>query len=407
MTSALTWLDYSDHDRRRALELIKQFREQDTRDELGIGTIRDAISDILFPGTSTIQTRVRYFLLVPWTYLQLEAKRIPSAAIRERARREELKLVPALLASDDPEGTIGRLVGDRLKILPSTIYWSGLHHWGIRLYPGHKDRYHRSLDGFYAAQSRIPRADDGERLGSARTRNWHAGIPSVPADFPSAASLRLRKVDADYLRERILTQCPRTLLAFLVDRGLEANEAEFPWEHPQLGDLPEHNQRELDHARNFSIAIHGAPLLYNLMLSELTQNGDLVEEYRAALADWLLALESILPRLHNWNLREFWALVRRQNPRISAPTELFVTRWLDLALSPTRAAIADNAAARSLIKDRELAMKRNLSRISNPRAREMWGGAAGARQLTYRWSPIVRNVVRDIKEGVEGGASNA
>jgi hypothetical protein len=197
------------------------------------------------------------------------------------------------------------------------------------------------------------------------------------------------------------------LLAFLVDRGLEANEAEFPWEHPHLGDLPEHNQRELDHARNFSVAIHGAPLLYNLMLGELTQNGDLVEEYRAALADWLLDLESILPRLHKWNNKEFWALVRGQNPRISVSTELFVTRWLDFALGRASVAIADNAAARALITDRELAMKRNLSRISNPRAREMWGGAAGARQLTYRWSPIVRNIVRDIKEGVESGARDA
>jgi hypothetical protein len=44
------------------VDVISAFREQDTRDELGLGTIRDGFANILFPGTSTIQTRARYFL---------------------------------------------------------------------------------------------------------------------------------------------------------------------------------------------------------------------------------------------------------------------------------------------------------------------------------------------------------
>jgi hypothetical protein len=56
MPSTFSWLDYSEHDRRRALDVIDQFREQETRDELGIGVIRDAFSDLFFPGTGTVQT---------------------------------------------------------------------------------------------------------------------------------------------------------------------------------------------------------------------------------------------------------------------------------------------------------------------------------------------------------------
>ena len=40
-------------DRRRTLKFIDTFRERDTRDELGIGVVRDAFSDPMFPGTST------------------------------------------------------------------------------------------------------------------------------------------------------------------------------------------------------------------------------------------------------------------------------------------------------------------------------------------------------------------
>ena len=41
------------------------FQEKESRDELGLGSVRDSFADQLFPGTSTIQTRLRYTLFVP------------------------------------------------------------------------------------------------------------------------------------------------------------------------------------------------------------------------------------------------------------------------------------------------------------------------------------------------------
>jgi hypothetical protein len=78
VASTFAWLDFSDRDRKRALDAVDLFREEDTRDELGLGVIRDALADRLFPGTSTIQTRVRYFLFVPWVFSLLKpAEREP------------------------------------------------------------------------------------------------------------------------------------------------------------------------------------------------------------------------------------------------------------------------------------------------------------------------------------------
>ena len=62
-TSTFSWLDSSEHERRAVLELVSALNEPGTLDELGIGSIRDTIADTLFPGTSTIQTRARYFLM--------------------------------------------------------------------------------------------------------------------------------------------------------------------------------------------------------------------------------------------------------------------------------------------------------------------------------------------------------
>jgi hypothetical protein len=66
--SAFGWLDYSARERRAMLEIVDLFREKGTVDELGVGTIRDAFADHLFPGTSTLHSRARYFLFIPWVY---------------------------------------------------------------------------------------------------------------------------------------------------------------------------------------------------------------------------------------------------------------------------------------------------------------------------------------------------
>src|SRR5438445_7286289 len=123
MATVFKWLDYSDHERRKALEVIDLFQEQDTRDELGIGAIRDSFADLLFPGTSTIQTRARYFLFAPWIYLILESRQTPSASIGLKARALETKLITCLSYSEDTSGVIGERAKETLQRLPSSIYW--------------------------------------------------------------------------------------------------------------------------------------------------------------------------------------------------------------------------------------------------------------------------------------------
>jgi hypothetical protein len=125
--SAFVWLDYSERERQKMLDFVDLFRKHDTRDELGIGSVRDAFADILFPGTSTIMTR---------------------------ARRAELDLVEPIERSDDSDGNIGKVGKNTLKRLPSSVYWQGLSIWGIRSFRGAPVQYHRSLDRYNAQLTR-------------------------------------------------------------------------------------------------------------------------------------------------------------------------------------------------------------------------------------------------------------
>ena len=65
MVSQLAWLDHDDAQMRQASTAIELFKEESAVHEIGIGSTRDTIADVFFPGTSVLHTRTRY-LIVPW-----------------------------------------------------------------------------------------------------------------------------------------------------------------------------------------------------------------------------------------------------------------------------------------------------------------------------------------------------
>lgn len=399
VTSSFSWLDFSDFERRRALEVISRLAEHDTVDELGIGSVRDALSEILFPATSVIHTRARYFFFVPWIYLKLEEARVSSDKIASAARKAELGLIEVLLASDDSEGTIGSRARQGLKILPSAIYWAALHRLGIRSFRGTRDRYHRSLDRFYMNRALSRRNRDEELVERFRTSNWDQHLPSPPSDFPTAVSLTLRKAEAEYLRERIVFSAPKTLYRYLVETDDPVAEADFPWEYPAVYELPTHVQEELHHAQNFSEIMHGAALLYNLMLAQLDDKEDKIAEYKEWLADWREECGERWEALDAWDTRRFWEIASMGGTRILPTTKLFIESWINLSRTTRGKNIVTNKTARDLILFRERQLKKDKSRLDNKRAREAWTGYAGVSRLVFRWE-IARQMLSDIEVGL-------
>jgi hypothetical protein len=211
--SAFAWIDHSEKQRRQILEAIDLFREKDTRDELGIAGIRDAFSDMLFPGTGALQTRARYFFFVPWMYRGFEAERVSSAEVTRKGRAFEIALIDRLADSSDPAGTIGIQARSSLQRIPSSIYWNGLKLLRVCQFPGSQAEYHRTLDRQAAVGAAVRRNDDGEVVGWV-ARAWHAALPATPAAFPSNVSLTLTVPEARYLKGRVLESHRQSLFAF-------------------------------------------------------------------------------------------------------------------------------------------------------------------------------------------------
>lgn len=410
MASSFTWLDYSEEERQKMLDILSVLKEHETRDELGIGVVRDAFSDMFFPGTSTIQTRARYFLFVPWIYRRLEEKQIPTSKIEKRARDEEVRLIYALLDSGDTNGVIGRDAKKNLRRLPSSIYWQGLEAWGVRLCHNSISDYYRSLDSFYRFGKDSLHSYEEEIDGCERHRNWHPGLPLAPDDFPAKASFSLTCEEACYLKERVLARWPNTMLAYLLDSDIPSESVHFPWDHPICPDLPEPLREKIFHARNFSEAINGAALLYNLMLAEkakasgLQDYESMVSSFEDELVIWADHIRSRKDEFDRWDYKgRFWEIVSHQGARPTGQTIQFIKEWLQMALSPTRARkIAEDDYARKLIYERERQLKRKLARLDNPEALARWSRDASQRmagQLRYRWRPA-ETIISDILLGI-------
>ncbi len=403
-SSSLGWLDSNERERRAVMELVAALNEPGTLDELGIGSIRDTIADTLFPGTSTIQTRARYFLFIPWILQQVE--RSSTRRPEELASRIQLQLCDALDQAHGPnQGVIGREAKANLQRWPLSIYWLGLARWGIRHYRG-------SIRSYFAALARPPlalastyaRAEEVEgRSDEARDparSNW-AEVPEMPAGFPDGASFTLTAEEAHFLRERIVLTHPQSYLAHILQTSAarEIPTAEAPWEHASAESAPQYLQDWLHDARLFSLVQQGATVLYNRMLAEELEDDEAVERFSVELATWSQAQEAAELELEQWDRNSMWGRLLRANPRLRRRTREFADHWYQLAAASGQQGLADQREARRLVRDRERELKGARARLTHREARDRRRGYPVSAPLLFRW-PQAQTITIDILDGL-------
>lgn len=354
------------------------FNEKEARDELGLGSVRDAISDLLFPGTSTIQTRLRYMLFVPWLY-RLAAR---SGGRSDQARRFEIQLITALLRGGETDSVIGSEARDSLKRLPSDVYWAGLLALRIRTSPG--------------GRAEFLAAGDGPGM-------WASNLPAAPDDLLDKATFRLTPEEGDFLRDRLAVSARESLFNELA-QSRDRAEASAIWLHPNRETWSPQNIAIVDHAERFAQIMNGAALLYNLMLAERAaamQASDSspwhekAAEYRKRLSTWQSDAPERLAT--GWNLAALWSLTSQTIHRVAPQTIAFVTEWAKMVQRGV--VLSDDPVARALILHRETRLKGPKARLSNDAALARWGGSSGVGILNYRWT-VVRRHLQDLADAV-------
>ncbi len=385
--SYLAWIDFDPDERRRAQTLIDLFKQPEARDELGLGSVRDAIADLLFPSTSTIQTRLRYMLFIPWIYREAQRRKGTPAERVAFARDLEFQLSEALLAGGETTGVIGRDAGRNLKRLASSVYWAGLHTLGIRPMAGTPNTFLS-----YGPES----------LRDHDLRLWSSNLPEPPEDLFETCDFDLDGEEADFLRDRFAISAKSSLLNELAIDGGDRIE-QWPW---QIGarNISDTNRAILDHAERFSGVMYGASVLYNLLLarragdnpnaSKHAEAEELCSRYTQELEDWHKELQ--LLKIDAWDVDGLFALVGRTSHNLRSPTRSFIREWIGLAQGGAISLQSDDRAI-ELLRRREHGLKRGKARLLHDGPLERWSGASGHARLDFRWG-ITRNYLTELAD---------
>ena len=208
------------------------FEDSSTVDELGIGSVRDTFSNALFPGTSTLHTRVKYFLFVPWLINDVARHRWPVERALAELRGRETRLIGALLAGEESEGVIGRDARSTLKRMPSELYWASLGHVGVR-------RWRTSISGYFRNANQHAAPGRGPRRSRTSAPNASGWPPSPDAGEPARHHvLRPGQRGGRVPQGRIADATRGSLFAWLAVHH-PASEAVWVWDHEARDDFPD------------------------------------------------------------------------------------------------------------------------------------------------------------------------
>lgn len=401
MTSLISWLDASTEENSKMRELVKLFGTPETTDDLGMGQLRDVISNSLFPGTSVLHLGARYMLLVPWAYQTAQRGTKNPEDLRKRSEESERQLI-GRFKELGVDSFIGRDAGQNVQQLPSAAYWSALRRYGIV-----------NPEADRSAIAQLMCADTPSQEGENSHYIWDPSLPKPPENFPHSETngLTLSQEEARWLQERILTTCPGTMLAHIVGLAISPEPQSWaPWVDPACRNAEGAPAQWLKDAEAFSFIHNGATILYQHLLAELSSTtfsneADALEPTQGLLKAWEERRNSKRELLDNWDIEDYLARAKALNKGINSNTADFAREMLNAALSPGN--LTDNPEFRAAVETREKRMKNTNSRFRNERRLRAWQPPTQVASLTFRWTQVRRSVL-DIHAGLAGkGQANA
>ncbi|WP_425252121.1 DUF6361 family protein [Janthinobacterium sp. NFX145] len=403
------WVDFSSDDRTRVQQVLALLKEPGTLDELGIGQVRDAFSDLLFPGFSTIQTRARYFLAVPHILLDwasLSPKKRRNLPLERYLLEAENELARTLktnheIAGLPLDGIIGHTMVESGGVArrPSSTYWNGLKLFNIINSPKSLAEFCRDWKrdaGDYSAVDAEEGSDDADHRFESDVRR----PPGARGTWRDDVTLNLSKAEADFLSVHFCTLkelehsvAGQLLSTELADSALEEKYKRFAsfsvWASQQTS-LSLISKGRIAQAQRFSDAIEGAHIIFNGLLAHEMEDDDLAEKCLGYFSSWRarVAHSNIF---HSGALVEWLDAPRALGITVNPRTVAFLDDWNEAMLNA-----APKKKLEGLVRAQALKNKPGRSLLVRlPRTKSTW---YGMKELEYRWS-TARGMLSDVMEG--------
>lgn len=328
MASELGWIDISPKDRNRVKRFMDLMGMSGVMDELGVGVIRDAMSNKIFPGFSTLYTRAKYFFITPYILYDIEKdvkydieKDVKEKRAKEFHNREvnTNSLIKYYYEQNKiDESYFGKYTaGGELKRQPSEIYWNGIT--TIKLIDT-ESSLQQLLRTKKSDVKELLSCDCGDGITQESGENHDSLLSRIPCykdDWQNTISghgLRLTVGEADILKERFNANIPHSLPAALVENkelwGLykDASEQNDKPAHAKsrfvlfverlrnskVGIEDQELRENLFKAHDLSLMLHGLHIAYNIKLwSSVTDcNDDFVNKLKEEGREWFKNLKN-------------------------------------------------------------------------------------------------------------------
>jgi hypothetical protein len=401
------YITFNSEERQRVMKVLQMVRDQNAIDELGLGRIRDAFANEMFPGMSTLQRRAKYFAVLPSLYHEATKVNYRNPQeVRKQIIHWEIRLTEMLIngcgISDEKmtgitgSSTLEAAKRDETKYVkydPTYIYQNGMRLYGMI-------RGNVSLEKLIFDQS-VLRKKYPERytnLDTSSDAEEQFGIKQVfvtcgeAYDFENGDKLpiQLTYKEAAFLKNHIETShnSKDSLLAYLLKNEIDVKPyfADFEKTKSIMDNLPEHFQRQYKLALHFSNWAKYMHLRYRYLFA--LGNGNIEDKN-----SWEGQMKNLLDD-HNEILDEQWMYE--------------VLQYVDnLVLEPTVKQFCMEAAILlyenkqkeldELIKKREKRIKGKRHKIDNPKYINYSMGNPST--MSFRWNEIVYQVITDIRNG--------
>lgn len=405
------WIDFSDTDKQKVMKVIELLQPDGTVDELGVGVIRNALSESMFPGITTIMTRAKYFFIVPRILHDYLSRTPKDISAKEYLRQQENEIMQTLAEQNgysDDFGVMGINVAKQnrnrsrhrwkeLMRKPSTIYWNGLRTY--KIYPGDlsiahlldaldkKTRYNRIL-GHQITEGEASDDRDAEISGM-----FIFSLPDYDKNWRDYFTIDLTNTEADFLKNKIIDSQPDSLIAEILKDNkaikdfLNADSFRTMCDMPFLNRIRPENKSVVNTARDFWQIMYGAHIRYNILLhdrhgSEKVKN-DCIYKWR----QWVNLMKDF-----RWDVfdRDLMWYITKKNSVVKRFTEIFINYWMDKIQEHDY----NTDELDMMVEHQEEKNKTSRSKLrhQNDEKYDKWTGISG---MGFRFSNA-KTIVRDI-----------
>ncbi|MCB0532013.1 MAG: hypothetical protein KDD14_07415 [Saprospiraceae bacterium] len=400
----LGWIHFSPAFKSKVDSILDRLDEEGVVDELGVGVFRDAIADYFFPGTSTIQTRARYFFIIPYLikdFLQQKGRR--QDELDRYLYDQEHELMWRLAAKYGFNRTAGfGVIGitkkpkQRIARRPSSIYWNGLRTFHFiqtdLSLAGYSQWLSRSMEHRSERLVRETAADDAD----VEQVDWHGiKVSTYRHDWLLDLDLPLLYEEADFFLQRIKDLFPQTLLGQLAmgknlwENMRNADGFETFARTAQDSALPDQLKQQLRFAHDLSIVVEGLHWVY-CHLIHVKHYSD--HQFAGQFEIWLDELYDRLLDVEQLHLDTFFDSLPRARP----DTLQFIVQVLNLVR--TRQLSMDAFAV--LVQKQEIRIKGQKSRLRDAALRDFQQSEQKSLfALNYRFGNV-RTLLNDIFQGL-------